>query len=470
MRLLDAAGSAPSAIVVRLDRRVTATRDKAARSTSRGTAWSIFAAFTIATLARGTGTFMYDAKWYWEAAQSVVGNVAAAPEGFWRLRGALTALVYTPASALASVIGPDRASFAVLLQNAAFLAWFAAFLLPALIQRWRPISTRARVVGAFLAWVVVAGFAPYPLVDIYPAVACVAIVVLLRSRRRLALTLAGVLGGVSANLRPAYIVTVALLVLVAVVWRRWSGLLVPVGVALAIVPQVVLNRTAFGAWSAWPLESGALIAGQARLASYTVRYDTLFAAAQPQQFYCSPAMARELVPPLPASLGELATTMLGHVPTSAVFSMQKAGAALHWPLSTPYTTPAPGLDALYASAVTVIAVVGIAALIRLALRGCRAVRPVCGCDVAAIAAIAIGAIVTLVSATTESRFALPLVLLGVIGCTTITDVTPRRAWVRGRSWIIGTLVVALVVSAFGYAGLAHPAPPGAFDQATCASS
>ena len=412
---------------------------------------------------------MYDAQYYWLAAQRVVGTIPSAPEGFWGIRGVLTAFVYTPAAMLSAVIGPEASGFSVLLQNSVFLAWFAAFLLPRFVGRWQTVLTRTRWVGALLIWVVASGFAPFPLVDIYPAVGCVVILVLLRSESRFAIALAGVVGGIAINLRPAYFVTVVLLVLLVLVWRRWSGLLMPAGVAVALLPQAVFNMSRFGNSTVLPPESAALMALQARLGSYVVRYDTLFGLAQPQQFYCSPGMAQRLGSPLPATMGDLASTFLTHMPTSVVFALQKVGAALHWPLSTPYTTPMVGLDALYAVSITGITVVGIAALIRSAVRTRGGWSSSTWYGSTTISAVVVSGILTLVSSATESRFALPLVLIGAMGCATLANTRPAELWSRGRWWIIGALVVAVAVVALGYSGLSHPAPPGTFDRATCAS-
>ena len=435
----------------------------------RATAWRVAAVFAAATLARGLGEFRYDALYYWLAAQRVVGSIGSAPEGYWGVRGVLTAFVYVPAAAASAVIGADVAGFAVLVQNTVVLAWFAAFLLPRFIGRGQPVSARVRWLGALLTWLVAAGFARYPLVDIYPAIACVAIVVLLRSDRRVALVLAGLVAGVSVNLRPAYMVTVVLLIVAVLVWRRWIGLLMPAGVAVALLPQALFNVAKHGLWSLWPPASGALMAMQASLAAYVVRYDTLFGAAQPQQFYCSPAMAERLSAPLPTTMGGLASTFLSNMPTSISFSLEKIGAALHWPLSTPYTTPMVGLDALFALFITAVTVAGVAAFVRSAVRARSTWSSSRWFDWAAVVGIAVGTILTLVSAATESRFALPLVLIGVLGIAPAADVRPREALTRERWWIVGVLVVTIAVVVVGYAGLSHPTPPGVFDQATCAS-
>lgn len=448
---------------------MTETGAATAHTGARREAWVVLVAFVGATLLRGVGEFRYDALYYWLASQDVVGSIPAAPDDFWPLRGVLTAIVYAPSAALSAILGENFAGFSVLLQNALLLGWLAAFLLPRLLRDWCDVSTRTRWVGAGLTWLVVAGFAPFPLVDVYAAVACFLIIDLLQRDKRIAVLAAGLVGGVAINLRPAYLVAVLLLALVALVWKRRAGLLMPAGVVLALVPQAVFGAARFGSWSPWPPRSNVLMGLQAGLGSYVVRYDTLVAAPQPQLFYCSPAMAQELDGTLPASMGELAWTFLTHLPTSLIFSLQKIGAALHWPLSTPYTTPTAGLDVMFAMMITGVTVVGIAALIRRAtLTPGR--RPAGGWStVTAVAAVLVSAVLTLVSSAVESRFALPLVLLGVLGCTTLSGVAPRTVWARGRWWVVGTAVAAAVVVAVGYSGLSHPAPAGTLSQATCAS-
>lgn len=439
------------------------------RRSANATSWQVAGVFVAATLVRGLGDFRYDALYYWLAAQRVIGGIDAAPEGYWGVRGVLTAFVYVPAAAASAVMGAGAAGVAVLVQNAIVLAWFAAYLLPRFIGRGQPVSVRVRWFGALLTWLVASGFAKYPLIDIYPAIACVAFVVMLRSDRRVVLVMAGLVAGAAVNLRPAYMVTVVILIVAVLVWRRWAGLLMPVGVAVALLPQAVFNVTRNGAWSLWPPASGALMAMQSSLAAYVVRYDTLFGAAQPQQFYCSPAMAARLPSPLPTTMGGLASTFLSNMPTSISFSLEKIGAALHWPLSTPYTTPMVGLDALFALFITAVTVAGVVALVRSAVLGRRTWSSSRWFDWTAVVAIAVGTILTLVSAATESRFALPLVLIGVLGVAPAADARPRRALSRERWWIVGALVVTVAVVGVGYAGLSHPTPPGVFDQTTCAS-
>jgi hypothetical protein len=405
----------------------------------------IFLVFFVATLVQGTARFLYDAQYYWLAAQRAIGSIDRVPSDLFETRGVLTAIVYSPAALAARVLGDDIAGAAVLAQNAAFLAAFAAFGLPRLIGSGSPHSTHMK--AAFLTWFAVAGFAPYPLVDIYAAVACILVVVLIRSARPSTLAVAGLIGGVAVNVRPAYLITLGLLGLLALLRHRTAALLMAAGAILALLPQVIFNRVRYHTISLLPPASDALVKLQVGLGSYIIRYDTLFANPSPQRFYCSPSMAARVGTP-PDSLWGFAAVMLSNMPTSLRFALEKIGAALHWQVSNPYTVPAPRLSAFYAIAVTVATCVGIAAFIR-----SRNVA------VIIVAAATIG---TLISGATETRFALVVVMLGIAGCCTVRSLKDR--------WVLIPALVAVIIVAFGYSGLAHPAPATGFDPTTCATA
>ena len=432
--------------------------------------YRIFGVFVAATLMLGIGTIAYDATTYFGAAQGVVGTFPAAGPDFWGFRGALTGVVYVPAAGLTALLGPQFAQFTILLQNALLLGWFAAFFVPRFVAYWKPVTNQSRLAAAFLVWVVTVGFASYALVDLYPAIAFLVALYLLRSNRLSFIVVAGVLSGFALNLRPAFLVSAILIGVVALVWKRWKGIPYALGVFVGLIPQLIVNVMTSGVWSLWPPAQSSLVALQAGYASYIVRYDTLLGATIPQQFYCSPAMANQVSgSPLPASTSELASTFLGNMPNSIVFSLQKIASALQWPLSNPYTVPAPGLDELFSLTITSITVIGLLALLRLAIKTKGKWTSGTWQNWAALATVALSSVVTLVGAATETRFALQLVLLGVVGCLTLPSMSPRQAWARGRWWIVAALVLVIVVSFFGYKGLSHPAAPGGTNQAICAA-
>ena len=430
----------------------------------------ILGVFVAVTLMLGIGMMAYDAVGYWGAAQGIVGTVPFEIDGYYSFRGTLTGVVYIPAAALTAILGPQTAQFSILLQNAVFLGWFAAFFLPKFIAYWKPITIKTRWVAAFLVWVVTAGFAPYALVDLYPAVAIVVALYLLRFDKWFHIFFAGVLSGAALDIRPAFLVSAILLGVVVLVWKRWKGAFFALGVFVALIPQVVVNLVTSNEWGLLPTASSSLVALQAGYASYIVRYDTFLGAASPQQFFCSPAMANQLQgTALPTSTGELASTFLANMPNSIVFSLQKIAAALQWPLASPYNVPAPGLDELFSLTITAVTTIGLLALLRLAIKSRGKWTSGLWQNWAALTVVTLSSVITLVGAATETRFALQLVLIGVVGCLTLPLVSPREAWRSGRWWIVTSVILVLVVSFFGYKGLSHPAAPGDATQAVCAA-
>lgn len=436
----------------------------------KATPWLVFAVFVIATAARGTGPFYWDADHYWRATQAIVGITPDVPAGYWDLRGFWTAFVYAPAAAATRLFGAESAGVAVLIQNSLVFGAVAAFLLPALLAKWQRVTLPMRWVGAALFWAATSGFAAFPLVDVYPVIAVLAVILLLPSQRFWVVLLAGAFAGIAVNLRPAYLVVIALVTIVVVVWRRWIGLWFPAGILAALIPQLVANVSSSGRWSILPGASDGLVALQAGYAAYTVRYDTMINSANARQFFCSPEMARAVGDSPPASGGELALTFLQNMPASIQFALEKVAAALSWQVSIPYAVPARAIDVVFALAITLITVFGITALLFFSFRrtGDPAVRD--GFGSAILIAVVLGTALTLVSSATESRFALMLVVLGVLGITLLVGPDFRRNWRQAKWWAIAAAAVTALVLLFAYTGLDNPAPRGDVTPTICATS
>jgi hypothetical protein len=429
---------------------------------------AIFVGFVVATVARGTGPFRWDAAHYWAATQAMVGAIPAFPEGYWELRGVFTPFIYSPAAALTSLVGDQFASYAVLLQNSVVLGVAAVFLLPAVVGFLRTVSPLMRFVGALLMWIVTSGFAAYPLVDLYSALGILGLIALLRSHQRWVLFLAGIVAGVTMNIRPAYLVVVVALVVVVVIWRRGAGIFLPAGVAIALIPQTVVSAFRSGVWSPLPSGSADLIALQSGYASYTVRYDTIIGDASARQFFCSPEMASRVGESPPQSAGELAVVFLQSIPTSLVFSFEKIAASLAWHGSVPYSAPARPIDVAFGIGITAIAVMGIVALFFAAFRGVEGKRD--GYAITVLATIIAGSVLTLAGSATETRFALILVLVGVVGLTVIVGAPPTGTRRSRQWWIVAAVLATVVVYIGGAIGLGHPAPRGDVTTSICESA
>jgi hypothetical protein len=433
----------------------------------RRVAWLVFAVVAVASIARGTGPIIYDADAYWSVTMSLLSNGAHASEfvGYYGLRGVLTVITFVPAALVTKVVGVTFAEAAILMQNALLLGWIAGFLVPRVIVPWRRLGLEARWVVGLLCWLLLGGFAPYALVDLYAAAAVTAAIVCLRSPRPGMLLGAGLLIAYTVNVRPAYVPVVVLVGVLVLVVQRWRAIVVAVGVVVGLAPQMLYNARHYGTFSPYPSESSWLVALQTGYASYVVRYDTIpsHGGVNPQQFHCSPDMANGITT-LPTSATELFTTFVAHFPESAIFTLTKVGAALHWPLSTPYGALTPGLDGLYAVATTLVVVAG--AVFLLACRS-RGEGPFPWAHRYFAAAVVVASVATLAGSATETRFATPLVLWGIAGVAGIVESRPvslRRHWVI----ISVTLAVTAFVVFLGVLGLAHPAPPGGVDVGVCA--
>jgi hypothetical protein len=414
--------------------------------------------------------FQFDAAGYWGGAWGFLRDWSVFGGEVFAIRGVLTAVLYAPAAAVTILFGDSLAGIAVLAENALLLAVMGVVVIPALVGLWRPVTARVVVASAVGTGVLLGGFAPFPLTDLWAASLLVVTVVALGRRGAPWLAVAGLAAGAAFNLRPATLVPLIAVGVAVLVARRLSALWFVVGGAVALVPQLLLNVWRGSAWRPWPEMTGWLTQLQSSYASYVVRYDTVSglpvgSGAIERRFYCSPAMAGAVEGDVPSSPGELAGAFLSHLPHSIGFSAQKVGAALHWPLATPYAAPAPGVNALFALLVTGVAVVGAAVFVR---RTVRLGREVSLAQLAAVVAWACS-IATLVTATTETRFALPLAVFGIAGCALLAGDGVRLSGTGPRVWLIGTVVAVAAVFGVGHLGLAH-ATAGDGTVAECAAS
>ncbi len=446
--------------------------------------WWLAAALFAATAAQGpAGGFVYDAARYFNGSLALFTGAGTVHEGDLDFRGVLTTAVFAPA-ALAEHLVPGAGRYAVLASNAVLVAVIGAVLLPGVAAacggRGGPV---AGGVCAALTWLVAARFAPFPLMDL-PATAgfLTAVWVALRGRTRWALLAAGAAAGVTVNLRPAYLLPLAALGGLVAVTRRWPALWFAAGVLAGSLPQVAGNLARGLPPGPTPPGTAGLAGFQAGYAAYIVRYDTVTTGGPPQQFFCDPSMAATVAGDPVGSTGELVRALVGNLPASALFLVEKVAAALAWPAAAPYSAPASAGHYGLAVPVVLIVVVGVA--VACATPGARA-----------LAVLATGVCASLMTSATETRFALPLVLLGVAGCALRLPPTwapsawlssawlssawlssarvpgPPSAWPRGPVLLAATVLgVAVLLLAAAAGGVAHPLPPGPASPAACAAN
>lgn len=424
--------------------------------------------FAIALAHGPAEKFVYDAAQYWAGAQALAtgGNVFKA--GGLGMRGALSAVVYLPATAVRLLTGASPYAV-VLVQNALLVAWLGTMLIPRIAGLLVTTSKRHVWISAILSALLLAGFAPYPLLDLWAVALMLAGALLLLGRKSpWLLACGGLVIAVAINLRPAYIVPAALagIVWMTFFWRKahWPAL----GAAIAFAPQVITNMVVMGSWKPWPTLTSKIAAIQAQYAGYTIRYDTIayVESPSPRQFFCSPELASTAGAQFPKGTGELVVFFANSFPESLSFMAQKVAASLSWSLATPYEAPPSGGIGLMAIAVATVSSVGFLALIWHFFRRQAGSR---GPVIPVLLAVWLGSVATLVFATPETRFALPILLIGLIGCAVATSrVTSRLPMtVVAVAWGEGVAVLVVLLLWLGTAGLSHPAPPGDVTAAIC---
>lgn len=434
-------------------------------------------AFAIAWTHGLAPEFVYDAAQYWGGAVALVAGDGPVAPGGLATRGVFTAFVYLPPALLTGVLGPGVAAWAVLAWNAALAAAVSVLLLPRLAQLFTsepaqpPVISRVWV-STLLGSFVLSGFARFPLVDVWStSLALAGFYGLAVGKRWWTLSLAGFALVVATNLRPSLLAPVLLAVLILAI-LRWRSVAIALPAAcLALCAQLALNVREWGLWSLTPPETGPLMAVQARWGAYALRYDTVTVDGHaPQQWYCDPAYAKLLLgDATPQNQLGVVSSAFQHMPDSIWFLFRKAAASLHWSLATPYEYPPDNTWSWMAVLVLAIAAVGLVSLVTHTWR----VRQDRMALVTSLGMLGFwfGALGALVVSTPETRFALPLVLVGLIGLVAAVPARVRLV-APSKAQILGAAVSLLLFLALFVAGaeaLGHNLPAGGLaDVAACA--
>ena len=441
------------------------------------TVLALVVAFIIPWFHGTAPRFVYDAAQYWGGAAALITGHGWVDAGGLTTRGIFTTFIYLPPALTTSLIGPQADVWAVLAWNAALGAIVSVLLIPRLagLITSSPLSRppAARIwTSAVVGGIVLSGYARFPLVDIWSiALALAGFYGLAVAHPWWWLSLAGVSLTVAANVRPAMIAPLILGVAVLFVVRaRPIAIAIPAGI-LAIAPQVIFNKLRWDIWSPVPRETVPLSAVQAGPAPYTLRYDTVaFDGQDPRQWYCDPRYASVVAEdPRPHNQIDVIISAFHHLPDSIWFLFRKIAANLRWSLMTPYENGPDPATSPMTVLVVVVSAWGIVALIMSVIR----IRSHRRWLVTTLALLAfwIGALATVVFSTPETRFTLPLVLVGLVG---LVSVVPERirllAFSRDSFIAVGcALLLTVGVLAAGSEAVGHAMPPGPlFDAAECA--
>lgn len=431
-------------------------------------------AFAIQLMHGTAPAFLWDAAQYWGGASALVAGEGPLVPGGLTTRGVFTTFIYLPPAFVSRLIGPESEVWTVLVWNALLGAVVLVVLVPRLAgllsadQFARPPSSRiwvSSVVGA----IILSGFARFPLVDVWAiSFALAGMYGLVASTRWWSLSAAGICLTVAANLRPSMIAPIALAMAVLLLVRALPIAIGAPAAVLALAPQVIFNLRNWGSWSAVPHDTIPLSAVQARAAPYTLRYDTVaFADQAPQQWYCDPHFAKLLASDAqPDNQLDVIASALRHLPNSLWFLVRKAAINFQWSFETPYGNPATQVPDAMAVLVVGLSVIGVVVIVVGANRRVRVLT-------IAMLAFWLGGLATVVFSTPETRFALPMVLIGLIGLiSALPERFSLRLPTRGELVAAGCgLLVAVMLFVAGIEALGHDLPPRALtDAAACASS
>ena len=436
------------------------------------------AAFAIQFIHGPAPAFLWDAAQYWGGASAFVAGERALIPGGLTTRGVFTAVLYLPPAFVSLLIGPESKVWTVLAWNALLCAALCVLLLPRVAGTLtasafvRPPSSRIWT-SAIVGGLILSGFARFPLVDVWAtSLAFAGFYGLVAARRWWWLSLAGICLTMAINVRPSMIAPVALAVAVLVMVRAIPIVIALPAATFAILPQAIFNFRNWESWSPVPHDTIPLSAVQAGPATYTLRYDTVaFANQAPQQWYCDPRYAA-LLSDDPRADNQLDVILSAsrHLPASLWFLARKAAINFQWSTETPYGNPPSQAPDAMAFLVVAVAVVGLTALITSVTRR----RMEWQGRVIALALLAFwcGGLATVLFSTPETRFALPMVMIGLVG---LTSAIPERGSLRmpTRGEVLAACFALLLMVALflvGIAALRHALPPGPLtDAAACAS-
>lgn len=423
--------------------------------------------FLIALAHGPTDEFVYDAVSYWNGTRALITGGNAFEAGLLMMRGELSMVVYLPASAASLLLGISP-FVAVLTQNALLIAAIGVFLIPRIARFLVEIKAGHVWVSAMLCSVLLSGFAPYPLLDLWALALVLLGIILMMSRESpWLLGLGGLTLAAAINLRPSYLVPVGLAGIVWLVFYWHKAHWPAIGAILGFVPQVIRNAVFTGYWKPWPLSTPGISSVQALYAPFTVRYDTIayVPTPAPQQFFCSPVMAEAFGDGHAEGTGDVLAFFAGNLPDSGLFMAQKIAASLNWSLETPYSGLPSSTISPLAVLVVLVSAVGLLSLIwHVVTRqsGPSAVPPM-------LLAVWFGSVATLAVSTPEARLALPVLMVGVIGAVTVVSRLPERlrATRATNSWAGGTALMVVLLLWLGNTGLSRPAPVGDVTAAVC---
>lgn len=415
--------------------------------------------------------YVYDALGYWRGALALIENSLPYEAGALDVRGVFTPIVYFPAAVIETFGISDWGSYAVIITNSIILVCLGVLIIPKILKGVinidSPVTDWIPMISAPFCYLFFKGFLPYPLMDLIAATIFFLAIALIKfpplAPRRLVLV--GFLIAISINLRPAYLFPAVVAFMLYLIFIKLSGLWVTVGISIGLIPQLMLNLLKDGKFLFWPVKTEVITATQIEFAGYVTRYDTVLVdpTRGPPQFYCDPQMAHFFASAIPKGIFDVLVGYAATLPHSLIFSLSKISGLLFWDAETPYGPSLEGQISYLTVWTVAIASLGITQLGFLSFGASKSK------EAFVLIAATFGIFGSVLVTTPESRFGLPLLIIGIIGFISILiNLLSNLSNFKSLVWVIPvSLLLFVSIMIFGNKALSYPAQPGFIDVSSC---
>jgi hypothetical protein len=287
------------------------------------------------------------------------------------------------------------------------------------------------------------GFAPYSLMDIWAVAAMVLGLVLILKQKFASVFLAGVTFGVAFNLRPSYLVTIALISVCFLFVKKQNPFFLACGFLIAQLPQIVYNQVYYGSWSIIPNGLTKIGGLNQVLDGASIRYDTVGYS----QFtvggisFCDVNMYKLVKNYDPQSKIDLLEMFLRNPISSTVFQIKKLAGAFWWPVDVPYYDHNPVVNTVFGAVILLLTTMGTGALIYLISKS-AALNTL---SKTIVYAVFLGFGINLVLYHSETRYGLLVVLLAVCGLAALITLVSNGIEPLNRLCFERTFVVSFFI-------------------------
>lgn len=383
--------------------------------------------------------FLYDASRYFAGAEALIEGENWQEKGGLYNRGFLTSFVFIPSVSLSTIFETISAPYAVLLYNAFVIALFATFVIPRISTLFSVNSEILKILVGLTFVLIVKGFVPYPLMDVWALILFSSgLVLLFDSKIRFNSIYGGLLLGLAVNLRPSYLLLVfsALLFLIPQFKKIVGAFLGSITIAAG---QMLFNILSFAEISIFPIAQTSIQKIQTQYSGFVYRYDTVaYTEFPPQRFYCFGGISREFVGKETGLFENVTVWFLNPFETIQFLAL-KLLAPFFWSDLTPYE-PVFVSENLFGFFIFSLTFTGIFSLIFLVAIN-KSYRN--KTSIFLLALIFFGQI-TLLLSTPETRFALPVIFYSTFGFYLALGALKKNKLLVFL-WLVSSLLVAYFI-------------------------